>query len=89
MVPRSGPSSEQMMRAKLFHDRGLIDVLEPCALTPRRLADRLLDDLYRTDYPVPDQAVELFGGRRAAAELLEFSGAQTAYPLEVAPLVAA
>jgi len=89
VVPRSGPSSEQMMRAKLFHDRGLIDVLEPCALTPRRLADRLLDDLYRTDYPVPDQAVELLGGRRAAAELLEFSGAQTAYPLEVAPLVAA
>ena len=77
VVPRSGPSSEQMMRTKLFHDRGLIDVLEPCTLTPR------------TDYPVPDQAVELFGGRRAAAELLEFSGAQTAYPLEVAPLVAA
>jgi len=59
------------MRARLFAERGLIDMIEPESLSPRRLADRLLEDLEREDYPAHDKAIDTRGAERAAARLLE------------------
>ena len=38
LVPRSGPSAEQQMRAKLFADRGWVNWLPPADLSPDMLA---------------------------------------------------
>ena len=38
LVPRSGPSAEQQMRAKLFADRGWVSWLPPAELSPDSLA---------------------------------------------------
>jgi len=71
VVPRAGPSAEQVMRARLFAGRGLIDVLYPQELSAKNLAERIVSDLERTDFPRHDPAIELCGGRRAARRLLE------------------
>ncbi|PYV38036.1 MAG: hypothetical protein DMG09_13115 [Acidobacteria bacterium] len=71
IVPRSGPSAEQRMRARLFAKRGLIDTIEPESLSPSELAERLLRDLERDDYPAPDETIDTRGAERAAARLLE------------------
>jgi predicted glycosyltransferase len=41
IVPRPGPSAEQSMRAGLFAERGLVDVLEPTRLEPATLAQAI------------------------------------------------
>ena len=74
VIPRLGPSAEQVMRAKLFAERGLIDVVYPHELSPKRLAERVMADLERDDYPVYDKAVELDGAAQAAARLAESLG---------------
>ena len=71
VVPRIGPSAEQRMRCKLFASRGLIDVLDPQELSPEALAERLMADLERDDYPLPDAAIEMQGAAHAADRLLE------------------
>jgi predicted glycosyltransferase len=71
VIPRPGPRAEQIMRAKLFAQRGLVDVLDPHEVTPKNLAERIVADLSRTDYPLYDQAIDTGGGRRAAARLME------------------
>jgi predicted glycosyltransferase len=71
VVPRPGPSAEQRTRAGLFAERGLIDVLDPAELSPERLAQRLLEDLERTDYPSHPERVPMDGARQAADRLLE------------------
>ena len=71
IVPRPGPSAEQRMRAGLFAEKGLIDVLDPTDLSPESLAQRLLEDLERTDYPVNGDVVPMDGARQAAGWLLE------------------
>jgi predicted glycosyltransferase len=71
VVPRPGPSAEQRMRARLFSQRGLIDVLDPTELSPERLAQRVVDDLARTDYPAASDFVPMDGARQAADRLLE------------------
>ena len=71
VVPRPGPSAEQRMRAGLFFQRGLIDVLDPTDLSPERLAERVVDDLARTDYPAASDVVPMDGARQAADRLLE------------------
>jgi len=76
VIPRRGPSAEQTTRARLFRERGLIDAVFPDELSPRNLAKRIMADLDRTDYPSPDPSVELCGGRRAAARLVELAGAK-------------
>jgi predicted glycosyltransferase len=70
VVPRSGPSAEQTMRAKVLNERGLIDVLYPETLSSAELAERILTDLDRDDYPAEDQAIDTTGGQRAATRLL-------------------
>jgi predicted glycosyltransferase len=74
VVPRPGPSAEQRMRAGLLAERKLIDVLDPAELTAETLAQRLLQDLERTDYPPADDVVPLDGARQAADRLLELLG---------------
>ena len=78
VLPRAGPSAEQIMRAKLFAERGLIDVIYPQDLCPKLLAERLMVDLERDDYPFCDGAVVLDGAAHAAARLSELVG-QRAY----------
>src|SRR5213594_2231510 len=69
VVPRHGPRAEQRMRARLFQDRGLIDVLDPRVVTPRSLAQRIIEDLERTDFPLANTALSMSGARRAAERL--------------------
>src|SRR3989449_7936968 len=71
VVPRSGPSAEQRTRARLFAERRLIDVLDPADLSPEKLAQRLVEDLRRNDYPVDSEALPMDGAREAADRLLE------------------
>src|ERR671932_1255793 len=70
VVPRAGPSAEQQMRCHLFAQRNLIDVLYPGQLSPQTLAERLLLDLERNDYPSHDEAVDTRGLHAVAALLL-------------------
>jgi len=69
VVPRLGPRAEQRMRAKLFQHKGLIDLLDPQELSPRNLADHIIEDLGRTDFPLADAAITTSGARNAARRL--------------------
>ena len=71
IVPRAGPSVEQTTRARLLAKRGLIDVIEPKDLFPENLAERLLLDLQRSDYPAYDEPIDTRGARHAAIRLSE------------------
>ncbi len=71
VVPRSGPSAEQRIRATLLAERRLIDVLDPDELTPTRMAERLEADLGRSDLPAASGAPRLDGAGVAAERLLE------------------
>jgi len=71
VVPRNGPSAEQRMRAGLLAKKRLIDVLDPTGLSPEKLAQRLVEDLERDDYPVQNGALPMDGIKRAADRLLE------------------
>jgi predicted glycosyltransferase len=75
-VPRAGPSAEQQMRCRLFAQRNLIDVLYPGQLSPQTLAQRLLLDLERDDYPSHDEAVGTHGVYFAAFLLQSLAGAR-------------
>lgn len=76
VIPRRGPSAEQTTRARVFGARGLIDVIFPDELTPPRLAERVVADLERKDFPVRDPSLELHGGRNAAARLKKLTRAK-------------
>ena len=69
VVPRRGPRAEQRMRAELFQQKGLIDVLDPQEVSPRTLAQRIVDDLERTDLPMVHAAIDTSGARNAACRL--------------------
>ena len=71
VVPRSGPSAEQRTRAGLFAQRCLIDVLDPADLSPESLAERLVEDLERSDYPKPNGTPPMDGAVQAADRLWE------------------
>lgn len=71
VIPRAGPSAEQRMRAELLAQRQLIDVVDPAELSAEKLAERLMEDLERTDYPADGDVVPLDGARQAADRLLE------------------
>lgn len=68
LVPRSGPSAEQQMRAKLFADRGWVSWLPPEELTPAALADAALSAL--STGPRRTSSPDLTGRRTAARHLL-------------------
>jgi predicted glycosyltransferase len=71
VVPRLGPRAEQRMRARLFQEKGLIDVLDPREVSARKLADRVTVDLERTDLPSPTATIDTAGSSKAADRLLE------------------
>jgi predicted glycosyltransferase len=79
VVPRPGPSAEQRMRAALLAQRQLIDMLDPADLCPETMAERLVADLERSDYPRADAKLPLDGARQAADRLLELLGQHRAY----------
>lgn len=74
VIPRPGPRAEQIMRTKLFAERGLIDMISPHDLSAEKLADRLMADLERDDYPVCDEAIKLNGAAQAASRLAQLLG---------------
>ena len=81
VVPRSGPSAEQRIRAQLFADRGLADVLFPDVLSPQKMAEKLMHDLQRKEGPSYDPAIKTNGGQNAATRLAELLGVTAYYPV--------
>ena len=81
VVPRAGPSAEQQMRCHLFAQRNLIDVLYPGQLSPQTLAQRLVLDLERDDYPSHEGVVDTHGVHAVAALLLKLAGARVYDPI--------
>jgi predicted glycosyltransferase len=68
LVPRSGPSAEQQMRARLFAERGWVNWLRPQVLSPETLGEVIaasLDGPAPTPVRLPD-----LGGRRAGTDRL-------------------
>jgi predicted glycosyltransferase len=71
VVPRAGPSAEQQMRARMFNQRGLADVIYPSDLSPKKMAVKLMENLQRRDHASYDAAIHTNGGGTAAARLAE------------------
>jgi predicted glycosyltransferase len=70
LVPRSGPSAEQQMRAGSFADRGWVKWIRPDNLTPEVLADAITDAILDGPRAVVTVAPDLQGRQRAARHLL-------------------
>jgi predicted glycosyltransferase len=81
VVPRLGPRVEQEMRARLFQERGLIDVLDPRRVSARNLAERVMVDLERTDFPSSNAGIDTTGASSAAGRLLELATERAALRL--------
>jgi predicted glycosyltransferase len=45
LVPRAGPSAEQRMRSTILSQRGLVTTIDPCEVSPSRLASAIVDTL--------------------------------------------
>jgi len=71
VIPRSGPSAEQQTRARLFAEHGLVDVIQPGELSPKKIADKFMIGLEQTDYPTYESTIDTNGSRRAAKRLAE------------------
>lgn len=69
LVPRSGPSAEQQMRARLFAERGWVTMLPPQQLSAESLAGAALHALDGAG--AADRAPDLAGRVVAAAHLLD------------------
>ncbi len=70
LVPRPGPSREQVMRANILADRGLATVVPLSHCTARNLAEALLHVIRQRSYP--DSALPALNGvDRAVDALLE------------------
>jgi predicted glycosyltransferase len=69
VVPRAGPSAEHAMRARLFAGRGLIDVLDPRDVSPKSLAQRIIKDLERSDFPLANATIDTSGANNVACRL--------------------
>jgi predicted glycosyltransferase len=73
LVPRAGPSREQLIRARLLSERGLATVLPLGQCTGATVAEALRAVIQPHDYPeaaIPD----LDGVRRSVEALLELAG---------------
>lgn len=71
VVPRPGPSAEQQTRGRLFSERGLVRMLDPSELSPRRLADEVVELLRDDDVPRRAGTPPLDGAERAAEIILD------------------
>lgn len=86
VIPRTGPSAEQRIRARLFSRRRLICGVDPFRLEPEVLADELLQLLDDGTIPDTEAIPPLDGAARAAAVLI---GDEEPYPEERPAAVAA
>jgi predicted glycosyltransferase len=68
VVPYEGSGDEQPRRARLFAERGLLEVVPEAELTPARLAAAMETALVRPGFPAPVR-LELDGARQAVAVL--------------------
>ena len=68
IVPRPGPSQEQPLRAAILAERGLAATVPFAQATARDVAEALLPQLARTDYP--EHALPDLGGIAKAADAL-------------------
>lgn len=97
LVPRSGPSAEQQMRARSFADRGWVRWVQPDTLDPDTLATAMASAM-GTTAGRGTVAPDLLGRQRAAGHLLHgwgrrpanaasdlVSSSAIAEPLEVSP----
>jgi predicted glycosyltransferase len=82
LVPRSGPSAEQQMRAKLFADRGWVSWLPPQELTPEVLAEAAVTALTTRRHRI--SAPDLRGRHVAAQHLLTRMHAEADLEMEPA-----
>ena len=73
VVPRSGPSAEQRMRAQIFAKRRLIRVVEPEFLSPEAIAQELTE-LICDDIPCAPEMPRLDGAEHAAAAIVCATG---------------
>jgi predicted glycosyltransferase len=71
LVPRSGPSSEQQMRARLFAERGWVDWLRPRDLSAETLGRAVTEALHKPSAAAPVRPPDLAGCTVAAAQLVE------------------
>lgn len=71
VIPRSGPSAEQQTRARLFAERGFVDVIQPGELSPKKMAEKFMNGLEQTDYPFYEPAIDTNGSQGAAERLAE------------------
>jgi len=71
VIPRSGPSAEQQTRTRLFAERALVDAIYPQDVSPKKVAEKMMNDLERTDFPIYDPTIHTNGGKNAANRLAE------------------
>src|SRR5262249_56605974 len=81
VIPRSGPSAEQQTRARLFAERGLVDVIQPGELSPKKIAEKFMHGLDPLDDLLYGQPIDTNGSRRAAERLAEHYTAASASSL--------
>jgi predicted glycosyltransferase len=71
LVPRSGPSAEQQMRARLFAERGWVDWLHPNDLSAETLGRAVTEALQRPSATTPVRPPDLAGRTVAAGQLVQ------------------
>lgn len=86
LVPRVGPSSEQLIRAKALADRGSFAMIHPDELTPDRMTAELAAMLRR---PRPEYEPSEHCGATVAAEILADMAATPAAEGEPVPALVA
>jgi len=71
VIPRLGPSAEQMIRARTLEKRGLIDVVHPGEMSPAKMAARIEAGLEQGDCLPQSGHIETTGAEQAASRLLK------------------
>jgi predicted glycosyltransferase len=66
LIPRAGPSAEQRTRARLFAEKGWVDMIDPDEVTPDNLAERISHHLKHPFQSDPNHLPNLEGAAAAA-----------------------
>ena len=82
LVPRSGPSAEQQMRARLFAERGWVDWLPPQALDVDTIGEAVVGGLERPWTTRPVRPPDLAGRTVGASRLLHSLNGSSPAPAE-------
>lgn len=70
LIPRAGPSAEQRTRAKLFSERGWVEIIDPDELEPVTVSERIVASLERKTDLIPLSEPDLQGVHAAVDNLL-------------------